>query len=549
MRARTRHQTSRSAPETHVPFVLVETGTHGLRVVCANRAAQAEGVSGGLRFTDAKARCPSLVSEDIDRAGDARALADLGHWMIRFSPHVAVDGLDGLMIETTGCAHLYGGEPAMLERVDALMRRHDIPARMGLASTPGAASALARAKPGTCLELGSEMVGLRDLPVSALRLSEAAQLLLRRFGLSRIGQLYGIDRGSLARRFRSSEMADAVLLRLDQALGRRAEPLSPLRPVPAHAVRLPCPEPIGTSEAIELGLERLAHTLCDDLANRGEGARGFTLLAFRSDGEVSGTEITLARPGRSATHVLRLFREKIDRIDPGFGIDCLVLEAHRTGPMETGATALSGDLAPSDTDPVMLAALADRITAKLGEGSVCVTRVSQSHVPERADRLGAFDGALPEPQSEPTFSGLRPIRLLSSPEPIEVLAEVPDGPPQRFVWRRVVRRVMRADGPERISPEWWRHTRAPDSAASPQGTDRKWLAPKLDRRADAGLIDTIRAELETAQDAVANAVLQRARDYYRIEDETGRRYWVFRKGLYGDGRGGPPEWYVHGLFA
>ena len=527
--------------------MLVETGAHGLRVASANRAAQAEGVSDGLRFTDAKARCPALVSEDIDRAGDARALADLGHWMIRFSPHVAVDGLDGLMIETTGCAHLYGGEPAMLERVEMLLRRHDIPVRM--ASTPGAASALARAKPGTCLKPGTEMAGLRDLPVSALRLSEAARLLLRRFGLGRIGQLYGIERGSLARRFRSAEMADAVLLRLDQALGRRVEPLSPLRPVPAHAVRLACPEPIGTREAIELGLERLAHTLCDDLANRGEGARGFTLLAFRSDGEVSGTEITLARPGRSVKHVLRLFREKIDRIDPGFGVDCLVLEAHRTGPMETGATALSGDLAPSDTDPVMLAALADRITAKLGEGSVCVTRFAQSHLPERADRLQAFDGALPEPQLETVPGRVRPIRLLSCPEPIEVLAEVPEGPPQRFIWRRVARRVTRADGPERISPEWWRHTSAPETATTPQGSRRKWLAPKLDPRADADLIQTIKSDLEMMPETVCLKTLPRARDYYRVEDEEGRRYWLFRKGLYGDGRGGPPEWYVHGLFS
>lgn len=527
----------------------MEAGQNGLRVVSACPRAAAHGVAAGLRFTDAKARCPALASADVDRAGDARALARLGNWMIRLAPLVAIDGDDGLMIETTGCDHLHGGEAGMTAAVRALLTREDLPCHFGLASTPGAASALARASPGTCLPAGGEADGLAALPVAALRLSPAAVTLLRRFGLVRIGQLYGIDRKALGRRFKSREAADAVLLRLDQALGQRREPIAPLCPPPAHAVRLNCPEPIGSSEAIAMGLSRLAGQLCDDLAGLGQGARGVALRAFRSDGGVEQVAIRLARPTRDPAHMLRLFAERIDQIDPGFGIDCLVLEARRVGPMETSAIALSGDLAARDTDPVAIAALADRITARLGEGVVQVAHPRDSHVPERAEKWSAFDAEIPDAAGAAALRGPRPIRMLARPERVEVLAEVPDGPPQRFVWRRVTRRVVRADGPERISPEWWRYTAPPAPAASPDGAQRKWLSPKLDPRADAALIERIRSELESAPVGEVVTQLPRARDYYRVEDTEGRRYWVFRKGLYGDGRGGPPEWYVHGMFA
>lgn len=529
--------------------MLLESGPHGLIVAAVNAPAKHQGVSRGLRFTDAKARCPDLASEDIDRAADARALTALGHWMIRIAPMVAIDGLDGLMIETTGCAHLYGGEDGMVQDISRLFDRDKIPVQWGLASTPGAASALARAKPGTRLAPGGEGEGLANLPVSALRLSDDAQLLLRRFGLTRIGQLYDIDRIALARRFRSREAADAVRLRLDQALGLRREPLDPLRPAPSLSARLPCPEPIGSSEAIEAGLETLAHNLCVELAGLGQGARGYTLLAFRADGGVSEVSITLARPVRDAAHIKRLFAEKIDQIDPGFGIDCLVLEALRAGPMETGVTPLSGDLASSDVDDAAVAALADRITAKLGEGSVRLASFTESHLPERAETHRAYAGQTITAPSLSPMAGPRPLRLVDPPERVTVLAEVPDGPPQRFVWRRVARRVVRADGPERISPEWWRSMSAPKPASTPEGLERKWLAPKLDPRADAALIRHIKADLEAEPVSTVQPNLPRARDYYRVEDESGRRYWVYRDGLYDDGRGSTPEWYVHGLFA
>ncbi|MEZ5968320.1 MAG: DNA polymerase Y family protein [Hyphomonas sp.] len=538
--------------EPKLPFVLIEGGAKGLVLAAANAPARALGLTPGLGFTDAKARVPEIVSEDIDREADQRALAALAGWMVRYSPRVALDGIDGLMLETSGCDHLFGGEAAMAAQLSETLDREGIGHAIGLAGTPGAASALARGMGGSgphMLAEGMEREGLADLCVSALRLSPEAETLLRRFGLTRIGQLYGVDRKALSRRFQSRDMADAVVLRLDQALGLRTEPLDPLRPAPAFSARLPCPEPLGATEGVSDGLRQLTEMLCAQLSTFGQGARAFAFHAFRSDGTVSGVEVSAARPVREPKHILRLFRERIDRIDPGFGIDLLLLEARRTGPMATSAVALSGDLAATDTDLAALSALADRINARLGEGATRIIRPAESHIPERAAREAAFAGDLPDVPAPCVLAGPRPLRLLARPEPLEVLASVPDGPPVRFVWRRVARRVVRADGPERIAPEWWRSLGPVPDAPAGGGMTRKWLSPKLDKRADAALIEASRRRLEEAERGEPVRNLPRARDYYRIEDEAGRRYWVFRRGLYDDGRGGPPEWFVHGLFA
>ena len=537
------------APEPVYPFVLIEEGAHGVSVAAANPSARKLGVHEGLGLPDARARCPYLKYEAIDRDADRQALKAIGAWMIRGAPLVAIDGSDGLMLETTGCAHLYGGEAGMLETVSALLDRDGLPHQLGLAGTPGAASALAHTRPGSCLAQGGEADGLAELPVTALRLSAEAVGLLKRFGLIRIGQLYGIDRKALARRFQSTAIADAVLVRLDQALGLRHEPVHTIMPQAELTCKLVCPEPLLAKEGLVAGLETLAGQLCKVLSARGEGARGYTFHAFLAEGGVRSVSISLARPVRTAAHVLRLFDEKIDRIDPGFGIDLLMLEAHRTGPMDVSVPALSGDLAAGAHDPVMLSALADRLTARLGGGIVSLMRQVESHVPEEAEVRGAFDGELATSTSEAKRQGPRPLRLLEPPEVIKVMAEVPDGPPLRFSWRRISHEVVRADGPERIAPEWWRHDAPPQKAANPPGIDRKWLAPKLDPRADAELIAQAWQELESIDEAVPFPSLPRARDYYRVEDAAGRRFWLFRDGLYGDGRGGSPDWYIHGLFA
>lgn len=481
----------------------------------ANQAALEVGVHPGLSLADARATVPELNTEDIDRQSDARALKALAHWMVRFSPLVALDGEDGLILETTGCDHLFGGEARMAAELSLRLNKAGYGHQLAFAGTRGAAYALAHASADegkhAILASGEERTGLVDLPVSTLRLTDKAVTLLRRFGLTRIGQLYAIDRKALARRFNSREAAEAVCFRLDQALGLRAEPLSPFRPLPDYVVRLSCPEPLTEGMGVQAGLTQLAEMLCAMLAAQGIGGQSFIFHAFRSDGKVSSLRVNAARPVRAAEHVTRLFGEKTERIDPGFGIDLLLLEAFRTEPMETGSRPLSGDLAQTDIDMTALAALADRISARLGEGSVTVTVPMERYPVELAEKTAPFAGEIsPGSLSPAGDEGLRPIRMLPRPERVEVIAEVPDGPPLRFVWRRIARRVVRADGPERIAPEWW-----------------TYLPP---------------APGETSN-------LPRTRDYYRVEDAEGHRYWVFREGLYGDGRGGSPEWFVQGLFA
>lgn len=505
---RTRQEPRTGSPDTRPsaavqPFVLTEAGPHGLEVAAANQAARNFGIAPGLRFTDACARVPGLASEEIDWAADHAALTTLGRWMTRWAPLTALDGRDGLVLDVTGAAHLFGGEAAMLADISARLTAGGIVHRQGLAGTLGAAWALAREGTEPILPEGGERTGLAGLPVTGLRLSDKTLRLLRRFGLTRIGQLYNIDRQALARRFRAREAADAVLLRRDQALGLREEPLIPLCPPPAYAARLPCPEPLGDIEGVGEGLGRLLGMLCADLAGHGQGARDFMLRAFRSDGTVVGASISVSRPTREAAHVLRLFRDRIETVDPGYGIDFLVLEAGRVGDVETSPSPLGPDLAVTPVDEAILAALADRITARLGAGAVSIVAPAESHVPERAERHMPFTGHLSDWPVRTAPCGPRPARIFVRPERVEVMSEVPDGPPLLFTWRRVSRRVIRAEGPERIAPEWWR----------------------------------------------ATGTRPRARDYYRVEDEAGRRYWLFREGLYNDGRGGPPGWFLHGLFA
>ena len=497
------------------PFVLHEKSAHGLTVAAANAAAKAAGIHAGMRFSDARASVPALMAEEIDREADAHAFRLLARWMNGYSPLVSLDGEDALLLEITGCDHLFGGEAAMAARVSGRLAQPGYTHQIAVAGTPGAAQALARyggtGNAPQILPSGAERSGLCELPVQALRLSHEATTLLRRFGLTRIGQLCGIDRKALTRRFRSRQAADAVCLRLDQALGIRLEPVAPLRSPPEHAWRLACPEPLTQAAGVEAGLQQLTQTLYADLSGKGLGARHFVFTAFHSDGQVSEVSAQAARPVRAPDHVLRLFRERAGKIDPGFGIDLLLLEALRTGPMDMGSRPLSGDLATTGVDEVALSALADRINARLGDGTVRLTHAEARHVPDKAERNGAFTGELPAAEAGlRDMQGLRPVRMLGWAERVDVIAQVPDGPPLSFVWRRVLRRVARSDGPERIAPEWWLHL--PGQAARP-------------------------------------AALPRTRDYYRIEDAEGRRYWVFREGLYDDRRGQLPEWFVQGLFA
>ena len=448
---------------------------------------------------------PSIEIVEADPQADRRLLEGLADWCDRYTPLVALDGADGLFLDITGCAHLFGGEKALLD--DLMMRffHQGFDVRAGLASTPGAAWAAARFSAGRIVAPRGERNFLARLPLSALRIDPATKAALESVGLRTVGAIMDGPRAPLVRRFGAT-----LIERLDQALGRLEEAISPRLPVAPLSVERHLADPLSLIEDIERLVGLLASTLKVDLERREEGARRLELLLFRVDGMVSRIAVGASRPIREPALVGKLFHERLaalgDAIDAGCGFDLVRLSALSTARFD----ARQGDLAGAASDEGEgLAILVDRVGARLGEAAVLEPVPAASHIPERAVT------AVPRAQQEIRKGSAgkaegkvvakdmaeRPIRLFRSPEPIEVPAtEVPDGPPLNFRWRRALHRVARAEGPERIAPEWWR-----------EETD----AP--------------------------------TRDYYRVEDADGRRYWLYRQGLYS--AKAVPRWFLHGVFA
>lgn len=469
-----------------------------------NVAAEQAGLAAGMALADARALLPGLAVEPADPAADAAALERLARWCVRYSPWVRPDPPGGVLLDASGCAHLWGGEKAMLSDLQGRLASAGIRARLAMADTPGAAHALARhgADGITIAPAGGSRAAIAGLPVTALRIGAAAARSLRRLGLKRIGDLMDLPRASLARRFGpgGARAAGAVLHRLNQALGHVAEPVAPMDPAPAWRVRRGFAEPVTDPAALPGLVTPLLDDLTALLEAHGAGARRIALTACRADGTAGRIAAGVGQPSRDVAHLARLLAGRLETLDPGFGIDTLILGAEAVAPLAPAQADLDGRTASR----LALSALVDRLALRLGPGRVGHMIPHESHVPERAERrrpgAGAADwGAARRPPGPP-----RPLMLLARPEPVAVMAEIPEGPPLRFVWRRVSCRVVRSQGPERIAPEWWRET-------------------------DAG---------------------SEIRDYYRIEDSEGRRFWLFRAGLYGaTATGAPPRWFLHGLFA
>ncbi|MCG8506896.1 MAG: DNA polymerase Y family protein [Sphingomonadales bacterium] len=518
----------RCSQKETAPFALVEKADNALRLVALNGPAEYRGLVPGMALADAKAMVPGLVTDTAAPAADAKALLGLAHWASRYTPWVTVAEPDGLFLDITGAAHLFatrdmGGEEGLLRDLAARLKAAGLTARLGLADTPGAAHAIAvahtrRTVDAVIVPPGTGADALRALPVAALRLAPETVLTLNRFGLKAIGQLYGIPRAALARRFDSDAAADAVLLRLDQALGHAGEPIDPLAQAPAYRARLAFAEPIAELDAIEATLAALTRDLMPALAEAEEGARRLSLHAYRVDGTVRTATVALAEPGRAVGHILRLFADKLPAIDPGFGIDLLLLAADHVERLPPDQTSLTARLDGAGTDPVRLGQLVDRLANRFGPARITELEERASHIPERAQcavpagrgRVNGHKRARAEPVNGHTpRKPPRPPQLFERPEPITVLAEIPEGPPASFTWRRVRRQVIKAEGPERIAPEWWTGDGALGACDGCDGAS--------------GL-----------------------RDYYRLEDAGGRRYWVYRDGLFGEPQA--PRWYVHGLF-
>jgi len=480
------------------PVALIAETAHGIRIEAVNDAALLAGARSGVMLADARAVCPALKAVPGDPEGDRAFLERLAVWARRWGPWSALDGLDGLLVDVSAVAHLFGGEAPLLADVQARLENRGLTARAAIAPTAGAAWALAHHGGRRTILAPGEKAPLAGLPVAALRLDPEVLLILRRLGLKRIGDLTGIGRDALHRRFRNRRSPSAnPLVRLDQLLGRKPEPLLPVVHVPPVWVQRRLLEPIRHRELLDQVVADLAADMVRELETRGEGARRLELGLWRVDGDVIVRPLELAAATREAAHIARLFAAKLDDVDAGFGIELAGMRAVWAEPLKAGQAGL--DAAAEDRGTTLAVCL-DRLAVRLGPAAVRRPVPFASHLPERAQRWQA--PLAPRPALEEPSRPSRPLKLLDRAEPIAVIYATPDGYPHQFRWRGALHEVVRVEGPERIAPEWWRQ----------KGSTR-------------------------------------LRDYYRIEDSQGRRYWIYRAGLPDDGRGGLPDWFLQGLCA
>ncbi|MGV2496200.1 DUF6504 family protein [Pelagerythrobacter aerophilus] len=483
------------------PLALIAETAHGPRIDAVNDAGRAAGARRGMMLADARTLCPHLKVAPSDPAGDLAFLEKLAVWAQGWGPWSALDAPDGLVVDVTAVAHLFGGEARLLADAQAAFARRRLIARLAIAPTAGAAWALSHFGPERAiLQPGDDAATcLRELPVAALRLDDEVLVVLRRLGLKRLGDLHGIGRGALHRRFRNRKSPAAnPLIRMDQLLGRVSEPLLPVIPQQAPLAQRRLLEPIRHRELLDQVVADLAGDMGRELEGKGQGARRLELGLWRVDGEVVVRHLELSAATRDPAHMCRLFSAKLEDVDAGFGIEMVRMRASWTEPLALE----QGDIeTAAETQGTSLSACIDRLTVRLGEKAVHRPVVHASHMPERAQRWRPPLEREPAAQEDLRFHA-RPLKLLDRAEKIAVLYATPDGYPKAFRWRGQVREIARVEGPERIAPEWWRSK-------------------------------------STA----------RLRDYYRIEDTTGCRYWIYRHGLPDDGRGGLPDWFLQGLCA
>jgi protein ImuB len=498
-----------SSDASSAPCIVVAKQNNALQIHALNDAAAGLGLDVGLPLANARAICPDIQVFDADVTADTEALNHIADWCDRFTPLVALDPPHGLLLDITGCAHLFGGEALMLAMLCGALQRQGFIAAGAIAGTPVCARTLTRCVPGRIVALGEEAAAVMPLPVFALGADEVITRGLRRAGLKTIGDVASRSRPEITARFGS----DFTSL-LEQALGQGEAPINPRKPLPEYIVEKRFAEPVMTDAVISAILAGLARTLVVAMERQGKGARRLEAGFFRTDGAVRAIAVDTGQAVTRADVIDRLFRERLeaiaDPLDPGFGFDLIRLSASRTEIVVQQQRDLDANVHDNDE----LAALIDRIAARIGGSRVVVHLPQDTHLPERAaiavpaqqHLVMAAHADWPDrTESEPP---LRPLRLFERPEQIQVIAQVPDGPPARFVWRRAAHAVVRAEGPERIAMEWWR----------------------------------AQGEMLT-------------RDYFRVEDEAGLRFWLYRDGLYGreivqeEVRVVQPNWFMHGLFA
>jgi protein ImuB len=471
------------------PFVFTAPVHNRMIITAVNPVAEAQGIRIAMPLADAKAIVSSLEVFDDQPERGPQLLKALGEWCIRYTPVVGIDLPDGLLLDVSGCTHLWEGERPYLKEIVTKLRAIGYDVRGAMADTIGTAWAVARyGKVTPIIDSGEQKAALMTFPPAALRLEEDVLARLQKLGLYQIGSFINMPRSVLRRRF-----GPQLLLRLGQALGQETEAIEPLYPVSPYEERLPCLEPIRTATGIEIAIKVLLEQLCLRLQNEGKGLRTAILKGYRVDNRMVQAEIGTNRPSHNEQHLFKLFELKISSIEPALGIELFTLEALKVEDVSPSQEALwIGN--PGLKTPAV-AELLDRVAGKIGEENIRRYLPAEHYWPERSIRLAT---AIEEkPATVWRTDKPRPVQLLFKPEPIEVTAPIPDYPPMLFRYKGKLHEIRKADGPERIEREWW---------------------------LDGG----------------------EHRDYYNVEDAEGQRYWLFRSGHYS---GDNSQWFIHGFFA
>ncbi len=475
---------------------------NALQIAALDEAASGLGLDVGMPLANARAVCPDIAVEDADEAADRVTLEGIADWCDRFTPLVGIDAPDGLMLDITGCAHLFGGEAALMTALCHVLTAQGFSVSAAIAGTAVCARTLTRHSHGSIVRNGEETAAVAPLPVFALGADPKITQGLRRAGLKTIGDVASRARHEITARFGAGFTA-----LLEQALGQGDAPISPRKPLPDYIVEKRFAEPVATLDVIVPVLQSLSSILVNAMTHHGKGARRLEASFFRTDGLVRTIAVDAGNAVTQPAMIERLFAEKLgaldDPLDPGFGFDLIRLAATLT--VVVAETQRGFDTTAHEAADV--AQLADRLSARLGARRVVRYLPQDTHIPERA-ALAVPMLQLPSGCAEASWPArvageppLRPLRLFERPEAIDAgLVEAPDKPPTQFKWRRMFHRIVHVEGPERVAMEWWRsHDTMP------------------------------------------------TRDYFRVEDDTGQRFWLFRDGLYGEVT--EPKWFIHGLFA
>ncbi len=473
-----------------VPFVFTAPEHNRILITAANQVAETEGIYVGMPVADAKAIVPHLQVFEDKPGRNSKLIKALGEWCIRYSPIVATDHANGLILDATGCTHLLGTEDDYLIVIANRLYNKGYSVNAAMANTIGAAWAVCHyGHNGAIINPGEQAKALMCLPPSALRLGADNITRLQKLGLSTIGSFIKMPRSVLRRRF-----GEDLLLRLGQALGIEDEVIQPLQIIQPYEERLPCLEPVRTATAIEIAIQRLLEQLCKRLAAEGKGLRTAVLKCYRIDGKTVQVNIGTNKPANQAAHLFKLFQLKIADIAPALGIELFTLEAANVEDVEIAQESLWG-ITTGLEDP-NVAELLDRIAGKAGKDTIKRYLPQEHYWPERS--VKSTETITDKPVTTWQVYKPRPTHLLAYPERIEVTAPIPDYPPMLFRYKDKIHHIKKSDGPERIEREWW-----------------------IDKGEH--------------------------RDYYVVEDEAGCRYWLFRSGHYDAGNS--QQWFLHGFFA